>query len=624
MPSLKEIIEDVLYAGNRPMGAGDDSTEYKQLKLKKDIKMSEALGRLKNPLTVQEALEFNFGKEASGQPEVTKNYIAQYSSWIQSDTKELDFGGMSGDSYIWVPASAELKDPGDKSVALGKPPGKPVQEGVAPSKFPAKRTKDSYYAARHQKGQPAAISTVEVGIKAGDILLIHVLGEDYIAAMTTSWPTHAGMAISEQWAVDADDGRNDGEAVKVIEMKRKTDTAKEKGFFEDRPVGGLVYRYVGDGKMEKKRVDEIRLRAAKWAFEQRKRKYRFALRSSEIIDTSKKKKQILEKRFDEKGEAIGEDGKRLRYYSKEEEAYKETPYHNIYCAELVWRAYRHAGVNIVDPKQIDLMANKKQAVPAIIIDNKALITDSQEKELKPLRWLPANFARSIAASKMRKSVHNKFYFCAPYQLASSKLTERVAQLPPSEDKYKTIEFDDFRGCNINPYNLVMALLAKDKEKIEKELRKELAKEKVPHIRTKRAKNKSSSIKKDLDEYMKGATALFTVQSLMAKRKISEGRAKKEVREEYRKQLIQEYDKKTEEEIERVIKGKISDKEIQKRSWEDYKKKNGVKKLQLSVSRPWADAKDEKAVELRFDDMPYDEEVVFPGMAPPFKDTADFK
>jgi len=45
-------------------------------------------------------------------------------------------------------------------------------------------------------------------------------------------------------------------------------------------------------------------------------------------------------------------------------------------------------------------------------------------------------------------------------------------------------------------------------------------------------------------------------------------------------------------------------------------------LRLSVSKPWADAKDEKAPELRFDDTPYDEKVVFPGKAPPFsKDTA---
>jgi hypothetical protein len=124
--------------------------------------------------------------------------------------------------------------------------------------------------------------------------------------------------------------------------------------------------------------------------------------------------------------------------------------------------------------------------------------------------------------------------------------------------------------------------------------------------------------------MKGAAALSKVQSLMAKRKISQGRAEKEVGEEYRKQLTQEYDKKTEQEIELAIKGNISDDEIEEWSWEDFKKKNGVRELRLSVSKPWADAKDEKASELRFDDTPYNEEVVFPGREPPFKDTADFK
>jgi len=68
--------------------------------------------------------------------------------------------------------------------------------------------------------------------------------------------------------------------------------------------------------------------------------------------------------------------------------------------------------------------------------------------------------------------------------------------------------------------------------------------------------------------------------------------------------------------------KIEDKQIKEWSLEDFKKKNGVRELRLSVSKPWADANDEKAPELRFDDTPYDEKVVFPGKAPPFsKDTA---
>ena len=396
-------------------------------------------------------------------------------------------------------------------------------------------------------------------IKAGDILLTHHPKDRFIADMTPSWPTHAGMAISEQWVVDANVGfsRPDGKAVKAIEMVGKDKdimAGEEEGFFKDRPEGGLVYRYVGDGKKNEKELDEIRLRAAEWAFEQTRKKYRFALKSSKIIDESKKKKPFVEKRFDKEGEAIGEDGKRLKYYSKTDKKYKETPYHNIYCAELVWRAYRHAGVNIVDPKEFDLMADKKQAVPAIIIENIKYMDDSQEKALKALWLLWPDAARSWMASIMRKTVHNKFYFCAPYQLASSKLTEKVAQLPPGKDEYKTIAFDDFRKRNIHPYWLVDALRVKKfskerKEKIEERIRTE----KGSNVRSDRMLKQHNAIKSDLEKYTSSLVFEYKVKDLMQKKKFTKEKAEKQIESVYKRELEKEYEKETEGETERAIK-----------------------------------------------------------------------
>ena len=591
------LIDEVLVDKKAPVGARPGSTPYLELKLLDYINLSEALTHLKQALTVSEVLTYNFGLDDPQDLQYMVFYLGQQVakskpiSWAAEGLDDLN--GMGGDSWIWVPGDAELADPSDTQVALGKPKEPAVGASQRPPKFPAPRKSPLYFAPRSQEDAPGIFATIDTGIKAGDILLNHHPVDRDIADMTTSWPTHAGMAVNEKWAVDANKRKDPldrsilADAVQIVPMLGPFSVLEDfDGFFDKRPEGGLIFRYVGAEGDNEARIDAVRAQAAEWAFEQAGKKYRFGLRTSRIVDSLRTDAAVAEKKFDTTGKAVGKDGHRATYYSKSQGKAVETEYHNIYCAELVWRAYRQAGVNIVDPKALDLLGETKQAVPAFIVCNIEKIYQHRS-ELERMRLLPANVARWAIVKLARKQAHNKFYFCAPWQLGGSPLTVKIAQLPPSEDTFKTIAFDDFRQSGLHPLTLARAVFAKTKEIVKRRLKDE----KIRPVGRNRKKAKAKSVKDDLKAYMNSSAATMTIETKMKEGNISRKKAKRQVRQEFESILNQAYDEDTDK-LETEAAATVTEDEIEAKitegedAWKQFKTKHNIAEFQATVTKPW--------------------------------------
>jgi hypothetical protein len=436
---------------------------------------------------------FNFG--------INEDYEACLVNGASQMMWERDSSGVPGvsgwlGSWFWVP--------GDVVLATPDPDGAVLKNKVAPQKDPS--TVFTFenvsgfdteveivkpgapvkgYAARTHKDGPWAASTVDRGIEAGDLLFNHHAGDDFISRITVSWPTHAGIALTEEVAADAD-ARADGEAVQFITMDEFFYQGDQ--HYHTTPNGGLIYRYIGAKGDSAETVNTVRYEAAEWAKGQTANKWKFSLENSPIIaeerenglvtkvyDGKKKRAlRIVNKDFDKQGKAVDDKGQRSTFYSRSAGDFKETELHTIYCAELVWRAYRAAGVNVVDPKKFEnLFEHSNRGVAGVlwwkIMHDRAgadfgrdgddnAITDTGNmlrRQLRTWRRLPNAVLRKKVLAYMKKKFSG--YLCAPYQLATSELTERVAQLPAADPEHEKIDLPNFRHKNINPYDVVVVL-----------------------------------------------------------------------------------------------------------------------------------------------------------------------
>jgi len=517
-------IQDYPYDSDGPRG-------YKKFYCDQEITIGAALDKI--GMTIDALGRFNFGDDLEGYgfKDFEEGFVffgTTYLLW----QKAADFAGEAfegfdgltgeGGSWFWVPGDQALKEEPDPDGAYFDEYENPFEERQEER---AKKDREQlravppltsgreYLAARSEPGGVWASCTVDTGIEPGDILLSHHQCDDFIAKLTLSWPTHAGIALNERWAVDADN-RGDENAVDYITLmhffaqKRRPSDLKWPSDNHLTPHGGLVYRYVGKPGDDRAAVEQIRHQAAQWAKDQTGNQYVFSLKSSHIIGKKKglarfsRSTKIVEKDFDKQGKAVDEKGMRATRYSRSQKKYEETEHHSIYCAELVWRAYRKAGVNIVDPKKLaNLFEDSSHGIAAVLgwhlrnedwsfddIDSKADdLQEKRDKELQDLKGrtkkekvkgmgpvlqkslireclrnargamslVPAAIARKILIA----IINRKFsaHFCAPYQLAQSELTERVAQLSFIGLPFDTVKVTDFRGRGIHPYKVLKAV-----------------------------------------------------------------------------------------------------------------------------------------------------------------------
>jgi len=502
-------IEGAPWKSNDPRG-------FKKFVCGQEITITQALGKV--GMSMEEVGRFNFGDDLKeyGVDSYEKCFdeFYPYLCWWR-EAKELTGDADSEDdpSWFWVPGDCKLDpdpDPHDASLSGYKNPFeeqkalKEKEEIVLGRVVPPLSYGKEYYAARSQPEDDGvwAMATVDTGFKAGDILLSHHPKEDFISKITLSWPTHAGIALNEAWAADADVRKEDSE-VRVVDYISLKDFFDQKDTTKQTPHGGLVYRYIGKKGDKEENLEAIRRKAAVWAKKQTRNTYKFSLEHSYIVG---KKGGVVEKEFDAQGKAVDKDGKRLKFKSKKAKKWMETEQQTIYCAELVWRAYREAGVNIVDPKKFaNIYEDSSQGIASVLawkirgggqsfeelkhkkieeLDKKigkvkgefdaaegpkgiaigigldtlklikGILNRSKLKWIKVSKAMPASIMRKIVKGLMKARFEG--YFCAPYQLAQTKLTERVAQLPPIDDGHKKIELTSFWGKGIHPYDVLEA------------------------------------------------------------------------------------------------------------------------------------------------------------------------
>lgn len=416
--------------------------------------------------------DFNFAtkKIAPSEREGSVNwYLLTYAGFEQDDLQadDVDDDPMrapgSREVWLWVPGRATID--GDLG-ALGplqkkKPPPLPVPPPPAPD-APIR------LAARSQPQGPKAITTIDQKLLPGDILLSEHQEDDFIQAMTLTWPTHAGICVKPQdIAVDAMPGRKD-HAVNTVDIW--------KTFFEKdhTPGGGLIYRYTGGGDATKNK--EVGLAAAKWAEAQVGREYHFTLKSPILGEERDAKEnvrsfrfEVPEQRFDPKGQAVDAKDQPLMIQTKSKGEIRKL--HDIYCAELVWRAYRFgAGVALVDPKRFFCMYDHpNRVVTGLLVfqiqseadtDYSGRITPGSSPTLEGIKkgfssfWahLATNaLARKIVIKKMRAK--HTGYLCAPHQFLESSLLTKVRAVKPSPhlDKHEVF---NFHKADVHPLEVV--------------------------------------------------------------------------------------------------------------------------------------------------------------------------
>jgi hypothetical protein len=337
------------------------------------------------------------------------------------DTGEMEAeGSLISGAWIWVYGDLKARalmynishekpqfyrepEPGEEA-SPGAPRGSAVRPWRDSTRAWGPDVGRTRIAARSQPKGVEAVNTVDEGIIAGDILLSHHEGDAFISQITVSWPTHAGIAVSDRTVVDADNRLATGgvhgvserpENVQPIRSKVVDKLLIDEFFYQGHPPGyrlvrtpsgGLVYRYVsGQGE---ENDQEAREAAAEWAESQCGKPYKFSLEGSPIVGEQRFKKgdrlrrgqklgqvksvdrtAIQPKEFDaETGSAIdgGEEPEPHKFFKGEEQV--QSDFHAIYCAELVWRAYHFgAGVDLVDPKEFEeLYKHSNRAVAAVL------------------------------------------------------------------------------------------------------------------------------------------------------------------------------------------------------------------------------------------------------------------
>jgi hypothetical protein len=388
-------------------------------------------------------------------------YLLTYAGFEQEDSVVWSTGGGA---WLWVPGQAVID--GDLG-SLGelqkkKPPPLPLPPRP-PEDAPIR------LAARSQQQGPKAVTTIDQKLQPGDILLSEHQEDDMIQAMTLTWPTHAGICVKPDTdtAVDAMPGRHDHAVNTVLIFKR---------FFDEdqTPGGGLIYRYTGGADAKKNK--EAGTAAARWAEAQVGHEYHFTLKSP-ILGEERDAKgnvqsyrfEVPEQRFDAKGQAVDAKDQPLMIQTKSKGEIRKL--HDIYCAELVWRAYRFgAGVALVDPKRFFCMYDHpNRVVTGLVVfqieaeadtDFSGRITPGSSPTLEGIKkgfssfWshLATNaLARKVVIKKMRAK--HSGYLCAPHQFLESSLLTKVRLVKPSKhlDKH---EVYNFHSANIHPLDVV--------------------------------------------------------------------------------------------------------------------------------------------------------------------------
>ncbi len=421
-----------------------------------------------------ELADFNFGTKKLPPVNLEANiawYLLNYAGF--QDDGGFVWATGATKAWLWVRGDAVID--GDMGV-LGevhkkKPPSLPLPprpDASAPIRL----------AARSQPQGPKAVTTIDQKLLPGDILLSEHQDDAFIQAMTLTWPTHAGICVKPQTdtAVDAMPGRMD-HAVNTVQIWKR--------FFDEdeSPGGGLIYRYTGGGDLTKNK--EAGQAAATWAEAQVGREYHFSLKSPILGEERDAKEnvrsfrfEVPEQRFDAKGQAVDAKGQPLMIKTKTKGEIRKL--HDIYCAELVWRAYRFgAGVTLVDPKRFFCMYDHPNRVVTGMLafqiqaeaqtEYSGRIVPGSSPTLEGIKkgfssfWghLATNaIARKIVIKKMRAK--HTGYLCAPHQFLESPLLTKVRSVKPSKhlDKH---EVYDFHQANIHPLDVVENLEKGDLE-----------------------------------------------------------------------------------------------------------------------------------------------------------------
>lgn len=413
--------------------------------------------------------DYNFGTKKIPQPAREGGvvwYLLTFAGFEQEDPVVWTTGGGA---WLWVPGQATIEE---NLGTLGelqkkKPPPLPVPPRPAPD-APIR------LAARSQPQGPQAVTTIDQKLLPGDVLLSEHQEDDFIQAMTLTWPTHAGICVKPQTdtAVDAMPGRQD-HAVNTTEISKK--------FFHEyeSPGGGLIYRYTGGGDPAKNK--QVGLAAANWAEAQVGREYHFTLKSPILGEQRDAKEnvqsfrfEVPEQKFDAKGQAIDAKDQPIMIMTKTKGEIRKL--HDIYCAELVWRAYRFgAGVALVDPKRFFCMYDHPNRVVTglVAFQIQAEAETEYSGRIKPgssptLEGIKKGFssfwghmathalARKIVIKKMRTK--HTGYLCAPHQFLESTLLTKVRSVKPSKYLNKH-EVYNFHQADIHPLDVVENLEA---------------------------------------------------------------------------------------------------------------------------------------------------------------------
>lgn len=409
--------------------------------------------------------DYNFGTQRldSG---IRKNcvewYLLNYAKMVQDHASGQVWADDSTAAWLWIPGDQVIPDGHGAVGPMQRKPAPPAPRHRPPPLPPMRA------AARGQKAGPKAVTTVDEKFRPGDILLSEHPGDDFIQQVTLSWPTHAGICIDpdKDQAVDAMPQLGD-HAVAITGLK---------DFFSPKvtPGGGLVLRYTGGG-------DELMNRengriASVWAEAQTHHKYHFTLRSPILGETRDAqgsitgvRQEVEDHYFDASGEAATKEGKPLTIKTKTKGEVRRL--YDIYCAELVWRAYRFgAGVTLVDPKKFFCMYDHpNRTIVGLLVFQ---ITNDGDLDwagvLKPNSSPTANtiirgfssfwshlltnrLARAVVTKQMKKK--HSGYLCAPHQFLESPVLKQVRRIAPDKGQVKHTVYN-FHQSDIHPLDVV--------------------------------------------------------------------------------------------------------------------------------------------------------------------------
>jgi hypothetical protein len=387
--------------------------------------------------------EFNFATQTNFPLGSSSEYVLWYLvnyAHFQVDDDEIRAGQGS---WLWVPADAVVK-----KGQLG-----PLESKPAPPRPPPGPRKPPPPAARSQQNGPPALNTINRTFLPGDVLLAEHLTDTFIQEMTHTWPTHVGICVDPPY--DAVDAMPDRGSHAVAYTKIMTEFFKEK----TTPGGGLVYRYCPD-KKNGTGGEKFGLKAADWAKKQVGNEYHFTLKSPIFGEGRSRLRldfKVDEKKFDSGGKAVDSHDQPLKMIHPTKGEIDK--YHEIYCAELVWRAYHFgAGVNLVDPKKFFYMyADPDCAMVGLIPFDSQKVKEGLSNRWAKLITKSAKMAQLVLIAVMRLKYPG--YLCAPHQFLQSKLLKKVYEIPPSEDSWLKDELSkhkvhSYTGANIHPLDVV--------------------------------------------------------------------------------------------------------------------------------------------------------------------------